>query len=563
MIRPIEAVPVGKLTMPEAQALLAGQPSAGSSTSTSSRLDTGALFPRAGAYVHGYLMAVSESTQTPPEMPLLLGLAVASAAVANVAVVRGHGDHVEPAPIWSLVLAEPASRKSAVIGELLAPILAWERRRAEALAVDIVSATQRRRIDEKTLKNLEDVAARPNDPKAAAAAAQAQELAAQIAAEPLPRPPVLVTAEPTPEALARQMAANGGRALVASAEAGLLEIIGGRYTGTANYDLLLKAHAGDAVRAARVGREGDVIDRPALSLALCVQPAAVRDLWSDRNAEGRGLLARFALAWPEDRIGSRNVRPDPIPVALRQGWHDGIERLLSFEPRPEPVVVALSEAADLAFHRFQKDVEARLGTGDLADRRAWGGKLVGLALRIALTLHATRTWALMGQPEDFPAIDAETMAAALSWAEFLGEAERSARERLRESPLAAKTRRLLAWVVSQGGLVTARDLNRGPQEYRGDRTVAHAALEALVAAGLLERVAVNHDGKRGRPTDGYRLVADAGDTGDGDTNSACVPPERISVAVAASRTSAAPGGAGPGERAMLPHGNGGGILWRS
>ena len=43
-------------------------------------------------------------------------------AVCNVARVRGHGDHVEPAQLWGLVLCEPAVRKSAVLSDLLAPI---------------------------------------------------------------------------------------------------------------------------------------------------------------------------------------------------------------------------------------------------------------------------------------------------------------------------------------------------------------------------------------------------------------------------------------------------------
>lgn len=529
------AVPHRRMTIDKALASLSvPEHRVGQASSHEPVLDVDALFPRPARYAQEYLLALAESTQTPAEMPLLLGLAVASACVCNVAKVRGYGDHVEPAPIWSLVLAESASRKSAVVAELVAPIVAWERRRSVELGPEIAEAHQRRRIMEKRLRQLEDAAARPDDPKGAKAATDAIALATEITSERLPEAPLLLTSEPTPEALAMQMARNGGRALVASAEGGLLDIAKGLYSGAANFDLLLKAHAGDAVRAPRVGRQGDMIDSPSLAMALCIQPEAVRALWSDRYAAGRGLLARFALCWPEDRIGRRKVRPTPVVPSLRTHWCGALDRLLVVEPRTDPVVVGLSEEADAIFEAFQEAVERRLGEGDLADRRAWGGKLCGLTLRVALTLHAISTWALMGRPEDFLSIDVDTMRAAIAWANWLARAERDARERLLEPEPDRRQRELVAWIEERGGTVTIRDLQRGPRQYR-KLPDATNALEGLVRAGVAERVVLDHDGGRGRSTDAYRLVGEVGGTGDGDTNGAGVQRDGISVAVAASQ----------------------------
>lgn len=111
-------------------------------------LDLNSVIPNRAAYARDYFTALSRSTQTPIEMPALLGLAIASAAVCNVARVRGHGDHVEPAQLWALVLCEPAVRKSAVLSELLAPIMVWEKRQADELGPVIAAAVQRRKIDE-------------------------------------------------------------------------------------------------------------------------------------------------------------------------------------------------------------------------------------------------------------------------------------------------------------------------------------------------------------------------------------------------------------------------------
>lgn len=486
------------------------------------RFDLDAAFPARAHYVRDYLSALSRSTQTPIEMPALLGLAIASATVCNVARVRGHGDHVEPAQLWGLVLCEPAVRKSAVLSELLAPVVAWEKHKADELGPQIAAAVQRRKIDEKRLKTMEDNAARTTDPKRAATVTEeAVRLAQEIQADPIPTPPALLASEPTPEALARQMVGNHGRALLASAEADALDIVQGRYSGARNYGILLKGHAGDAVRAQRVGRTGDTIDHPALAVALCVQPQAVRELWADPHAEGRGLLARFAVILPRDRIGYRDVRPPPVPAPAREHWRAAIDRLLSFEPSDSPVIVELSVEADTLYHDFQRRTEMALGIGELAERRAWGGKLCGLMLRIALTLHALETWAISGKPNDFPTISVETMRAAIAWAEYLAVAEKHARELLGESDDQREHRRLVEWIRRgskdrEPGTATVRDLTRGPREYRQDPERAARDLADLVATGDAVWVHDHHGPKGGRPPEKVRLVSRYDDTGDGD-----------------------------------------------
>lgn len=443
--------------------------------------DAAAMLPE--KYAREYVAALSLSTQTPIEMPALLALSIASAAVCGVAAVRGHGDHIEPAPIWALVLAEPAARKSAVIAELLRPVTDWERRMADELRPVIAAAAQRRRIEEKRLRGIEDAAARCTDPsRLQSLTLEGEELARLIDADPLPTVPTLLACEPTPEALSHQMAANGGRALLASAEGDALDIVQGRYSGARNYGILLKGHAGDAVRAGRVGRPGDVIDRPALALALCVQPQAVRELWADPHAEGRGLLARFAVILPRDNVGAREVRPPAIPPGARERMHAAMARMLTFEPADEPVVITLDAHADALFHAFQRRTEAALGGGDLADRRAWGGKLCGLALRIALTLHALGTWARSGEPEHFPTIGESTMRAALAWADYLAAAERHARAALCESDAQRDARRLAELIARLGGSVSPRELVQRSREHESVAD-AEAALDRLAACG--------------------------------------------------------------------------------
>lgn len=443
-------------------------------------------FPAATADIRDYFAELARSTQTPPDMAALLGMAVASACICNVASVRGHGDHIEPAPMWALVLSEPGTRKSAVLAELLRPILKWEVDKGREMRPVIAAAAQRHRITERRIRAIEDQAGKVADAlKRAVVEGEAIRLAQEIEATPVPTAPALLASEPTPEALVRQMKDNHGRALLASAEGDALDIVQGRYSGVRNYGAMLKGHAGDPIRAQRVGRPSDVIDRPALTVALCVQRAAVEAVWCDPQAEGRGLLARFAVIAPPDLVGMRDVRPEPVRASVREAWHAALTRLLSFEPSADPdvgpAVIALAPEADELYHAFQLRTEAALGFGDLAERRAWGGKLCGLSLRIALTLHAVATWGREGTPNDAPRIDAETMAAAIAWANYLAASERHARLSITEPAEQRVVRRHLALIARQDGSVSIRDWQRLRSLARA--TDAEAELDALAKAG--------------------------------------------------------------------------------
>ncbi len=473
--------------------------------------DLAEMFPPNAAFARDYFADLARSTQTPVEMAALLGLATASACICNVVRVRGHGDHTEPAPIWALVLSESATRKSSVLGELLRPIAAWESAQAHELAPKIAVARQRGKMDEARLRHLEGQAAKERDEsKRARLVADAAQLAKDIEAEPLPAVPRLLACEPTPEALVRQMADNGGRALLSSAEGDALDIIQGRYSGSRNYGAMLKGHAGDPIRAQRIGRPSDVIDCPALAVALCIQRAAVEEIWLDPQAHGRGLLARFAVIAPADLVGSRDVRPDPVNPKHRDTWHSAVRRLLDFSPSAdvdeEPMVIGLDCKADAVYHELQLRVERELGpSGDLCENRAWGGKLCGLALRMALTLHALGSWAHSGSPENAGSINAETMRAAIRWADYLAAAERHARLHITSTSEAREQTQLLNWIEGRRGSVTVRELTQGMRRFRGKTNEARGALAELVAAGFGKWELAARGSKGGRPPQRFEM----------------------------------------------------------
>ncbi len=367
-------------------------------------------------------------------------------------------------------------------------------------------------MTERRIRAIEEQAEKTADPsKRASVEDEAVRLAQEMEAMPVPTAPVLLASEPTPEALVRQMKENQGRALLASAEGDALDIIQGRYSGVRNYGAMLKGHAGDPIRAQRVGRPSDTIDRPALAVALCVQRAAVEQVWTDPQAEGRGLLARFAIIAPADFVGTRDVRPEPIRASARAAWQSAITRLLSFQPcsgpDAEPLVIGLSPEADVLYHALQIRVESSLASGDLAERREWGGKLCGLVLRIALTLHALATWARGGSLVDSKLISAETMKAAIAWADYLTAAEQHARRSITEPAEQRVMRRRLALIHQQGGSVSIREWQRLRSHKK--TTDAEAELDALVKAGHGDWSNPPPGRRGGRPSRQFVLLAHA------------------------------------------------------
>src|SRR5262249_3804913 len=214
-------------------------------------------------------------------------------------------------------------RKTAVFGDALAPVVEYEAQVKERMAPNIAELASEHRVMEAKLKWLEGKAAKAkdgrgeNDPAAAPAqqreaddlGQQAKELAKELTRHHVPDEPRMFCDDVGPEKLAQLICRQGGRMLLAAAEGTAFEICKGRYSETANFDVYLKGHAGDPLRTDRIGRDDDIVDDPAISLALAVQPDVIRGLAEQTIMRGRGFLARFLYALPTSKVGHRNVAP--------------------------------------------------------------------------------------------------------------------------------------------------------------------------------------------------------------------------------------------------------------
>jgi hypothetical protein len=215
-----------------------------------------------------------------------------------------------------------------------------------------------------------------------------------------------------------------------------------------------------------------------------IQPDILkRHLNSERRESG--LAARLLLAYPPQK---NKVWTDAEVDSTTEALLENVaNRLFSLdfqrdaEGRTEPVCIGMSHEAKqlfIAYYNRHAQEQAEL-TGDMA--AAWS-KLEEYAARIALVLHYVR-WSV----NDFNLanenqVDATTMQAAITITEWFKHEAKRVYTMFSESDEDRELRRLAEWIARKGGRITARDLQRGPREYREDGA-AEDALEKLVQAG--------------------------------------------------------------------------------
>jgi hypothetical protein len=416
-------------------------------------LDLAVVIPPALAPLRTFCSAVAEALQVPPDAVPPLALALASIGTARALEVELSPQWRETGPLWVAVLAEPGERKSALLGLLAAPVHAWQTDQSEHLRHALAAYGERRRTIEARLAGIRTKLQRATGADVANLERDALALAAALENLPVLAAPSLITSNATPEAVRDLLTRNGEKVAVVSAETDAGQLMGSRYakTGAANLDLFLAAFTGDPCPAHRIGRDMPLA-RPALAMALCVQPQAVADVLRDTVARGRGFVDRLCLIQPESRMGARSLHPDAVPSESLQWWGETLRRLLSL-PWPgrvvlnhdgpvrheaAPHVMRLHPDAETIFDGLRSDLESRIGEGyDLRPVCGFASKLPGTVARIALALEALHNPAA-------ELITAETMRAAVAWAPALLGHFRAVLGDAAEAPELKLARRLLS-----------------------------------------------------------------------------------------------------------------------
>jgi hypothetical protein len=332
-------------------------------------------------YVKNYACEVAETTQTSIDMSGVASLAILALCIQGKFRIKGKQNWIEPLNLYTLVVAPPAERKSAVVSLMSEPIKEYENSENERLAPSIEQSKIEKQILQNRKKALESKAAKnPGD-----YSLEIQALSEEISEFKEIKPCRLFCDDITPEKLTGVLSDNHGRAAILSAEGGIFDIMAGRYAGSSNIDVFLKAHAGDSIRVDRQSRQSEYIKNPAMTTLIFSQPSVMGSLMENSTFQGRGLCARFLYSIPTSTVGKRKFGSNPITEATAASYHNIINLLLNYNP-DEPRIISLAPEAYKLLEAYAEKFEPML-KDELSDIADWAGKFIGTVLRIAGLLY--------------------------------------------------------------------------------------------------------------------------------------------------------------------------------
>ena len=444
------------------------------------------------------IRAVAEATQTDEAMAGVSALSVLAAACGGRATIEARPGWTEGLNLFTATIAEPGERKSAVQAAMIAPLLDAERALVEAGAAGRAEALTRL-----------DVAKRESEAARAKAGSGKGTLEEAIAADeavremhvpPLPR---IVAGDATPEAVAGLLAEQAGSIAILSAEGGIFDIIGGRYSSCPNIEVILHGHAGDQIRVDRKGRDPEHIDRPALTIGVMIQRHVIREAGRNGAFRGRGLLDRFQYSRPESQLGRRKAGAASVPDRVRAEYADAVKGLATgLRVLDEAPVIRLDHDAAQCVIALETEIEPHLDPhdGSLAYMQGWASKWVGSVVRIAGLLHLAEH----GSSGPSKHVTAETMGHAAAIGDYFRDQAVGVYQDMGGDETTRQAVYLLARIRAHcdktGALVLSqRDMLRTAQVFK-TKADLEPALTRLEDYGWLTMRAVEHTGTSRPPS---------------------------------------------------------------
>ena len=403
--------------------------------------------------VQRFISGLAESTETPTELPALLVLATLAAAAQGKYRVRVKADYFEPVNVWTCVALPPASRKTAVQNAATAPLTAWERAQREIVEPLIASAQSEIASLSEQVKELRKQMKKAHSIEQAQLKKEIAQL--EMDMPKVPTMPQVWAQDVTTEKLGALMSENNERMAVMSDEAGIFDILAGRYSGgVPNLDLYLQGHAGSPVKVDRGSRPSIFLQSPTLTLGLSPQPDVLRGLTDNKSFRGRGLLGRFLYAIPVSNLGYRTLNTRPLSDDCKANYERIVSAILNQEMATNADgdqvahTLKLSRDAQQAWQAFAHRIEASMREGGtFAHITDWAGKFAGAMARVAALLHITRYAFENAAAYEINVID---MDGALRMADVLGIHALAAFDLMGADPALDGARHVLRWIEREG-----------------------------------------------------------------------------------------------------------------
>ena len=425
----------------------------------------------------------AEARNVDPVMILLPALSSLGTLIGTTHKVTPNGDWWEFPIMWTCILSDTGTRKSAGF-EIATSWMDQEQHRMHEAWISAMQA------DKEALQEWKDSPADERGPR--------------------PKPTAVArdiyVDDSTVEGLADVLGVNPrGTGYFAEEGQGFFSRLD-QYSGN-NVAYFLKMYDGRSWSRRRVSsqdpdRKRVHIRHAALSLALTIQPGIFQKFMTEDNMVS-GMLARFWLSWPTPRLNEFQRWPDQI--AAVKDWHTLQAGLyaLPFGGDGLPQEVRLSpEAVDLweVWHNAHahRVFNAVAGIVKGADAKLWGQ-----ALRLALIFHLVEAVHYGSSPTRM--ISADTLHSALTLASWISEEHaRIYWHFLATDKVAAETlaERILRWFRRHPSVavIGSRELYQALKDRSGAVTgeSVREALETLVAAGYGSSVATQVDGGKVR-----------------------------------------------------------------
>ncbi len=367
-----------------------------------------------------YIQAVTESLQVPVDMVATFALSVISLSVQGKYSVLVKPDWIEPLNLYTVVVGRPSERKSPALKEVTAPVFSYVKELNEKRQPEISQYNLQKKILTGRVRNMQEELIKKGD-KAKYRMQDVLEVQKEL--DSLEEVALIrkILDDVTPEALVKALKENGETMAIMSAEGGIFGMMAGRYSTNANIDIFLKGYSGEHYSTVRIGREGQELEHPLLTICLAVQPQVISDIMDNKEFRGRGLLARFLYSVPSSMTGKREYRTKEINPFVKEQYETLVSDLLDIPKMDKPRMVRLSREADAVSEQYNQWIENRL-TNEFEEIEDWAGKLHGNTMRLAGLFHIIKH---RFESVNVP-MDGETMAAAVEVGKYYLEHSKTA-----------------------------------------------------------------------------------------------------------------------------------------
>lgn len=412
-----------------------------------------------------YAKAATVFLQVPYELVLANILGVITFAGSRKFLVEIREDHLEQLNLYLLCPLPPGERKSRTMSLCLQPLEEVEKRLRQEAQPLIQEAISYNKTIERTLETKRrKYASSKHDGERAKIMGEIKELEASL--KPMPQEPRFLADDITVERTSELMFKNDQRIAIISAEAGIFDILSGRYqNGMPNLDLFLKSYSGDSVRVDRKMGPPIHMDNPALTMCLTPQPIILKGLAERPGFRGRGLLGRFLYFMPPSLVGHRKIDSPTIPGNVKYTYQRHVKSILQYHWNQNssgeriPHVLKLSEAAFKEWCSFWTVVEREQADGGKFEGlRDWATRIPGAVGRIAGAIHI----AAHAGREIPPQIEEDSMQRALTLGADLCTHTLAAFQAMGLDPATEAAKHILGWIKRNVMKeFTARECHRG------------------------------------------------------------------------------------------------------